>query len=114
MAEALGWALFHFLWQGAILGVSLAVALCFSRTARVRYLLATGTMAAMIMAFAATLALCWPERMPAPTHTVASPLPAARVLFAPPAPLEALHAPAPPECLSSTSIVCSPGWPPPA
>jgi GWxTD domain-containing protein len=64
VAEALGWALFHFLWQGAAIAIALAAALCFCRTARIRYLLAAAAMAAMVLAFAATLVICWPAAMP--------------------------------------------------
>ena len=64
LAEALGWALLHFLWQGAVLGVALGVALCFRRSARVRYLLACGAMAAMVLAFLFTMAICWPSGLP--------------------------------------------------
>ena len=64
VAEALAWALFHFLWQGAAIGLALAIALCFCRAARVRYLLACAAMASMVLAFAVTLAICWPAAGP--------------------------------------------------
>ena len=50
--EALGWTLLHFLWQGALLACVLAVLqAAFKRaTPQVRYLLAAGTLLAMLLA----------------------------------------------------------------
>ena len=49
--------LFHSLWQGATLACMLAVALCFVQSPKVRYTLACGTLLAMLLAFAGTIAL---------------------------------------------------------
>ena len=37
LAMAAGWALFHSLWEGAIIAVVLAAALAFTRSVRARY-----------------------------------------------------------------------------
>jgi beta-lactamase regulating signal transducer with metallopeptidase domain/HEAT repeat protein len=49
--QALGWALVHFLWQGAALAVLLALALAVTRqtAARTRYALSLATLAAMLV-----------------------------------------------------------------
>lgn len=49
--QALGWALVHFLWQGAALAVVLATALAVTRhtAARTRYVLSLATLAAMLV-----------------------------------------------------------------
>src|SRR5262245_44102857 len=54
--HALGWALVHFLWQGAILAVLLGVALGLTppRAARTRYTLSLLTLAAMLLSPLAT------------------------------------------------------------
>ena len=82
-ARALGWALLHFLWQGAAIALLLAVALWLCRAARTRYLLASGAMAAMVLAFAVTLAVCWPSADQRPVRTAK--LTPAAVLRLPPA-----------------------------
>jgi len=62
--------LFHFLWEGAVVSVVLALALrLFGRTARVRYGLACLAMLAMPAAFGITLAWFWPH-VPA-SHAIA-------------------------------------------
>ncbi|SPE38896.1 Peptidase M56, BlaR1 [Candidatus Sulfopaludibacter sp. SbA3] len=81
-AHALGWALIHFLWQGAAIALLLAIALGISRAARTRYLLACGAMAAMVAAFAVTLAICWPPAVPH-VHRIASPAPPHRLHLLP-------------------------------
>ncbi len=59
--EALGWALLHFLWQGAV--VALLLGLCLrvlrQRTAQVRYALAGLALLLMLGAFLGTLAVVW-------------------------------------------------------
>ena len=70
-ARALAWALVHFVWQGAAIALLLAVGLGLCRAARVRYAMACGAMVAMVLAFAVTLAVCWPaaavsSKLPAP------------------------------------------------
>lgn len=46
----LGWALVHFLWEGAALAALLSVAMAMSRSARTRYALAVGTLVLMVAA----------------------------------------------------------------
>jgi GWxTD domain-containing protein len=61
-AKALGTALAHFVWEGAVIAVLLAVALAVSRgSARVRYGLACAGLLAMPIAFGVTLAMLWPQ-----------------------------------------------------
>jgi GWxTD domain-containing protein len=59
--NALGWALVHFLWQGAAIGAFLAAALWATRdyTAKVRYALACGALTAMALCVPATTAFLW-------------------------------------------------------
>ena len=54
--SALGWALIHFLWQGAALALLLAAALALTHpaSARTRYMLSLLTLAAMLIAPLAT------------------------------------------------------------
>ena len=51
---AIGWALFHSLWQGTLLALLAAVALRLARhrSAELRYALASGTLGLMVLAFA--------------------------------------------------------------
>jgi GWxTD domain-containing protein len=67
-AKALGWTLFHFLWEGAVVALFLAVVLlcCRRGPARVRYALACTALFAMPLIFAATFALA----LPAPASIV--------------------------------------------
>jgi GWxTD domain-containing protein len=70
MKDALGTALFHFLWQGAALALIPALALMF-RSPRVRYAAACVALFAMPVAFAVTFALSLPaagSRMVIPVH----------------------------------------------
>jgi len=66
-AQALGWALAHFVWEGAVLAIILLAALRIFRgsPARRRYALACAILAVMPLAFGATLAVMW-ARQPAP------------------------------------------------
>ena len=89
---ALGWALVHFLWQGALIALLLALANAASRRAgaRVRYALACGAMALMVLSVAGTFCRLWFELTAEPfasAETIASvPLPGvANVLAAAPA-----------------------------
>jgi GWxTD domain-containing protein len=61
MNEALGWTLFHFLWEGAAVALLLAMVLMVCRSARVRYGAACAAMLAMLAAFGATLAVKLPK-----------------------------------------------------
>jgi GWxTD domain-containing protein len=67
LAEALGWTLFHFLWEGALIAALLLVALfvCRPAAARLRYGLACGALLGMPLAFGITLAVSMP---PAAAH----------------------------------------------
>ncbi len=72
LAKALGWTLFHFLWEGAAIAAVLAVMLYGIRpaAARVRYGLACAALGAMALAFAVTLAVSMPSQ---PAHSVKLP-----------------------------------------
>ena len=66
LAAAAGWALFHSLWQGAILAVLLAAALAMFRSARIRYAAACLSLATMLVCFAGTFLWLLPRNeMPA-------------------------------------------------
>ncbi len=65
IAYGLGWALIHFLWQGALIALLLAAILPVLRVPRTRYVAACGAMTAMVAAFVAT----WVWAMP---HSIAS------------------------------------------
>jgi len=54
-AQALSLALIHFLWQGALIALSLAAVLALAQNARTRYALACLAMATMPVAFAVSL-----------------------------------------------------------
>jgi GWxTD domain-containing protein len=62
--HALGLALFHFLWQGALIALALAVGLYIFQpsSARLRYGLACAAMLSMLVSFGLTLGLAWPHR----------------------------------------------------
>ncbi len=77
MNEALGWTLFHFLWEGAAIALLLAMLLLVSPAARVRYWAACAAMVAMLAAFGVTLAMKLPKTdANAPrVHVLAGPLP---------------------------------------
>ncbi len=57
IAYGLGWALIHFLWQGALIALLLAAILPVLRVPRTRYVAACGAMTAMVAAFVATWVL---------------------------------------------------------
>jgi len=80
MSQSLGWALLHLLWQGALVAAALAVALRVldRRAAAVRYLLACGALALMLVLPALT---AWrhhaTQKVDAPSVVTASaPMPA--------------------------------------
>ena len=54
-AKALGWTLFHSLWEGAIIALVLAIALAAIRSARARHGVACLALAAMLASFGFTL-----------------------------------------------------------
>jgi GWxTD domain-containing protein len=55
LAAALGWTLFHSLWEGAIIGVLLAAILAMTCSTRTRYTAACLAMCAILACFAVTL-----------------------------------------------------------
>ena len=61
-AKALGWALFHSLWEGAAVAAVLFAALCVIRSSRIRYFAACGAMLVMLGGFAVTLWRLMPDR----------------------------------------------------
>ena len=76
LAQSLGWALVHFVWEGAALAILLMAMLAVFRgePARRRYALACLILAAMPVAFAITFAVLWARRpvaVPLPLHWVA-------------------------------------------
>jgi GWxTD domain-containing protein len=102
LQTALGWALFHSLWQGAAIAAALATALWFIRTSRARYLCACGALLSMLVSFGVTLAICWPADPH--LHVIAAGrLPALQLAPAPPGDdrsrLDALRESAPPAWL---------------
>jgi GWxTD domain-containing protein len=79
MAQALGWALVHFVWEGVVLAAALLAMLrvFHAAPARRRYALACLALAAMPAAFAITLGVIWalrPLAVAVPIHWVAAPL----------------------------------------
>jgi GWxTD domain-containing protein len=55
LAAAIGWALFHSLWQGAGMGLALAIGLAFIRSSRARYVAASLAMCGIVLVFGSTL-----------------------------------------------------------
>ncbi len=55
LAAAIGWTLFHSLWEGAMIAVLLAGTLAFTRSARGRYMAACLAMCLIVVCFAVTL-----------------------------------------------------------
>jgi hypothetical protein len=67
LAGAIGWTLFHSLWQGAIIAVVLAGVLFMTRSARARYTAACLAMCVILVCFGVTLLRL------APRHAIAVP-----------------------------------------
>jgi len=61
IAEAVGWALFHSLWEGAILAAALAATFIAIRSPRVRYAAACFALVAMLASFVVTLVHVMPD-----------------------------------------------------
>src|SRR5690242_16505398 len=61
-AHALGWTLFHSLWQGALAALALAFALGVLRSSRTRYAAACLALLAVLAAFALTFARVMPDQ----------------------------------------------------
>lgn len=76
-AHALGWTLFHFLWEGIAIAAILAVVLLFVRAAPLRYAAACLALGAMLVVCAATFLRVLPQQ------PVRQPLPALRLATAP-------------------------------
>lgn len=60
LVSALGWTLFHSLWQGVIIAILLAATLALTKSARVRYCAAALAMCALVLSFAVTLLVLAP------------------------------------------------------
>src|SRR5579872_2045232 len=69
-AHALGWTLFHSLWQGTMVALVLAVVLLVLRSSRSRYAAACLAMVAMLAGFAITFARCWSQQQVIATKVV--------------------------------------------
>lgn len=61
MNEALGWTLFHFLWEGAAFALLLAILMLATSSPRVRYAAACLAMLGMLCAFGVTFAVNLPK-----------------------------------------------------
>jgi GWxTD domain-containing protein len=73
VAEALGWTLLHFLWEGAIIAAALGAVLPAMRSPRARYAAACAALLAMLGAFGITLLRVMPESTYGP-QSITSPL----------------------------------------
>lgn len=62
-AKALGWTLVHFVWEGALIALVLAGALCVLRSSRARYAAACLAMVSMLAGFGLTFAHLMPRRI---------------------------------------------------
>ncbi len=103
-AKAIGWTLFHSLWEGAVFALLLLAALRLTRSPRVRYACASIAMLAILMAFLSTLAGLLPEKVAAPA-AIARALPNASPQAGP-----GLPAIAPPFTLSDVLPWLAPFW----
>jgi GWxTD domain-containing protein len=70
LAKALGWALFHSLWEGAVAAISLLVTLSVVRSPRIRYAAACLAMLVIPAGFSATLFRSLPEGSATPTIVI--------------------------------------------
>jgi GWxTD domain-containing protein len=70
MANALGWALVHSIWEGAAVALLLALGLCATQSARLRYLAGCTALVTMLAAFFITFACALPSSV-----NLAMPLP---------------------------------------
>ncbi|MBI5282481.1 MAG: GWxTD domain-containing protein [Candidatus Solibacter usitatus] len=61
--QALGWALVHFLWQGAVAGLAAAVMLAVLRSPQARYAAGCGVMLGMALAPVVTFFVLWRDRV---------------------------------------------------
>jgi HEAT repeat protein/beta-lactamase regulating signal transducer with metallopeptidase domain len=104
--QALGWALVHFLWQGAALAILLGIALAVTRptAARARYTLSLLTLGAMLVLPIATGLRLYDSARPGPAASDASvvaPAPAAKLAAVP-------DSPAPPAISTGRSTIDQP------
>src|SRR3954453_13955394 len=78
-ARALGWTLFHFLWEGVVIAAALAFVLLVLRPARARYIAACLALCAMLAACVGTFVRVLPEQARArvPVSRLLPPLPEA-------------------------------------
>ena len=98
-AQALAWALLHFLWQGAVLGLAaMACFRVFSRSANARYVAGVATLAAMLAAPVVTTIWIASARTAAPATASVSAGPPIR-----------LNAPIPSVSTSSTAAPAATG-----
>lgn len=72
MTDALAWALIHFLWQGALLGVGALVLLRAVRSPQARYAIGVATLAAMLLAVGTTTAWLAAREVTPPVVTLSS------------------------------------------
>jgi HEAT repeat protein/beta-lactamase regulating signal transducer with metallopeptidase domain len=86
--HALGWALVHFLWQGAALAILLGVTLALIRptAARTRYAVALLTLAAMLVLPIATTMQLYEPAIPSSSRTAVVPEPSVQVTAPAPSP----------------------------
>jgi GWxTD domain-containing protein len=69
LASAIGWALLHSLWEGAIIAAALAAVLVVVRSPRIRYAAASTAMLMMLIGFSFTVGRMMPEK----THVQSPP-----------------------------------------
>ena len=74
LGNTVGWTLFHSLWEGAIVAVSLAVALRVLRSSRARYAMACLAMVAVLAGFCYTFIQMLPGP-PGSLQTISGPIP---------------------------------------
>src|ERR1700684_688973 len=98
LAQSVSLALAHSLWEGVLIAVLLAAALCVARSSRARYGAACAAMLLMLASFGVTLV----RLMPTPTDLAKAP----RVAIpAPPAGLRMVPEIAPPVAPSLTAFL---------
>jgi GWxTD domain-containing protein len=70
LAQALGWTLFHSLWEGAVAAILLVIALSVVRSSRIRYAAACLAMLGIPAGFGATLFRLMPEGLATPATVI--------------------------------------------
>jgi GWxTD domain-containing protein len=105
LAQAVSLALAHFLWEGVLIAVILAAALCVARSSRARYGSACVAMPLMLASFGATLVRLMPKPMDlAKAPLVSIPAPSAGL------PMVPEKAPATPPSLAALLPWIAPLW----